>query len=113
MKITERDEQIAVIQYCDYKKIPIFAIPNGGSRHIIEAKNLKREGVRAGVPDLCIPLMRGGYGGLYIEMKSLTGRPTELQKEWQQLLIKNGYLSAICKGFNEAKKTIDDYIKSS
>mgnify|MGYP004433785991 CR=1 FL=1 len=33
------------------------------------AANLKRQGVKAGVPDLHLPVARGGYNGLYIELK--------------------------------------------
>ena len=37
----------------------MFRIPNGGSRHPAEAARLKAQGVKAGVPDLCIPVARG------------------------------------------------------
>lgn len=47
----------------------LYHIPNGGSRNKREAANLKRQGVRAGVPDLCLPVARGDYHGLYIELK--------------------------------------------
>ena len=45
--------QTACITWFDYQyphlsKL-LFAVPNGGSRHKIEAKNLKKQGVRAGV----------------------------------------------------------------
>ena len=44
-------------------------IPNGGTRDAVEAKHLKQQGVKSGVPDLCLPVPRGQYHGLYIEMK--------------------------------------------
>ena len=47
----------------------LYHIPNGGSRNKAEAANLKRQGVRAGVPDLFLPVARGGYHGPYIELK--------------------------------------------
>lgn len=47
----------------------LYHIPNGGSRNRLEAANLKRQGVKSGVPDLCLPVARGKYHGLYIEMK--------------------------------------------
>lgn len=47
----------------------LYHIPNGGSRNKIEAANLRRQGVRSGVPDLCLPVARGNYHGLYIELK--------------------------------------------
>ena len=33
-------------------------VPNGGSRDKVEAVNLKRAGVKPGVPDLCLPRCR-------------------------------------------------------
>lgn len=44
-------------------------IPNGGTRDAVEAKHLKQQGVKSGVPDLCLPVPRGQYHGLYIEIK--------------------------------------------
>lgn len=40
-------------------------IPNGGTRDAVEAKHLKQQGVKSGVPDLCLPVPRGQYHGLY------------------------------------------------
>ena len=41
-------------------------IPNGGSRDVVEAAHMKRQGVKSGVPDLHLPVPRGGYASLYI-----------------------------------------------
>lgn len=102
MKRSEAQEQIAVIDYCKYNGIPIYHIPNGGSRNKIEAANLKRQGVRAGVPDLCVPIAQRGYHGLYIEMKAGRNTTTACQDEWLNLLIRNGYLAKVCHGATEA-----------
>lgn len=77
--MSEAQEQEAVIEWCDWKHIPIFAIPNGGKRDAREAAHMKRQGVRAGVPDLCVPVARGGFHGLYIEMKVGKNKPTDKQ----------------------------------
>ena len=60
----------------------LFHVPNGGRRDVIEAAHLKAQGVRAGVPDLCLPVARGGYHGLYIELKAARGRVQDTQREW-------------------------------
>ena len=52
----------------------LFHIPNGGTRDAIEGRHLKQQGVKRGVPDLCLPVARGGYHSLYIELKTATGR---------------------------------------
>ena len=58
----------------------LYHIPNGGRRDAKEAAHLKRQGVRAGVPDLCLPVPRGGFHGLYIELKAGQNKPTAHQK---------------------------------
>lgn len=47
----------------------LYHIPNGGKRYATTAKRLKAEGVKAGVPDLCLPVPRGAYHGLQILSK--------------------------------------------
>lgn len=44
-------------------------IPNGGARSKATAGRLKAEGVKAGIPDICLPVPKNGYGALYIELK--------------------------------------------
>ncbi len=31
--MSEADEQRAVVEWCAWRRIPVFRIPNGGSRH--------------------------------------------------------------------------------
>ena len=108
---TEAQEQHAVVEYCDLRRIPIFHIPNGGYRHQHTAYQLKRQGVRAGVPDLCVPIARGGYHGLYIEMKRADGgRMTREQQEWVGLLKSEGYCAECCHGAGEAIALLDWYL---
>ena len=38
----------------------LYHVPNGGSRKKAEAGRFRAEGVKAGVPDLCLPVARGG-----------------------------------------------------
>ena len=111
MKQQEATEQIKVIQYCDLRKYPVFHIPNGGSRNKLEAANLKRQGVRAGVSDLCFPVALRGYHGLYIEMKAGKNKTTHNQDEWINLLANNGYCVRVCYGFYEAVSVIDWYFE--
>lgn len=47
----------------------MHAIPNGGDRSPIVAGRLKAEGVRAGVPDVELPVARRGYHSLWLEFK--------------------------------------------
>lgn len=91
----------------------LYHVPNGGKRDSKEAANLKRQGVKAGVPDLCLPVARCGYHGLYIELKVGNNKQTQAQKEWQYLLNGQGYLSVVCYGFYEAAEVLEKYISGT
>lgn len=109
---SEAEEQRAVIEWCDALKLPIFHIPNGGHRHKSVATELKRQGVRPGVPDLFLPIAKGNYHGLFIEMKRRDFYPyqaSDKQVEWLRRLQQNGYAAFICKGADEAIACIEQY----
>lgn len=89
----------------------LFHIPNGGSRGKVEAARFKAEGVKPGVPDLFLPVARGRYHGLFIEMKRRKGgRASEEQKAWITELRKQGYVAEICRGWQEAADLIAEYL---
>ena len=111
--MSEADEQRAVVEWCDWMRIPVFHIPNGGSMHKAEAARLKAQGVKAGVPDLCIPVARGGYHSLYIEMKAAKGRVSGRQREWLDLLEGQGMRAVVCYGAENAIETIRDYMRGA
>lgn len=86
-------------------------IPNGGLRGKREAARLKRMGVKAGVPDLCLPVARGGFHGLYVEMKRLDGgRVSTEQKAWLAALHASGHCVAVAEGHEQAIGVIRDYL---
>lgn len=94
----------------------LFAIPNGGSRHKAEAKRLKAEGVRAGVPDLQLVVPRNGLHGLFVEMKRRDGVPSDIkqeQKDWHYKLRQKGYAVTVAFGFDMARQAITDYLNGS
>ena len=70
----------------------------------------KKQGVKKGVPDLCLPVARGGYHGLYIEMKFGGNKPTENQLAWILGLKRNGYAVMVCYGAKEAQDAIRRYL---
>lgn len=85
-------------------------IPNGGRRERREAVKLKQMGVKPGVPDLMLPVARGGYHGLYIEMKVGGNKPTKHQAEWLRRLTAQGYCCYVCYGSQEAEQRLEEYI---
>lgn len=114
---TEEQIQIKYVQWAalnvtNYPALSLlFAVPNGGSRNVIEAVNLKRSGTRKGVPDLFLPWASSGFHGLFIEMKSPTGRMSKEQKWWREKLIEAGYAHIVPRSFEEAKNMTLDYLK--
>jgi hypothetical protein len=88
----------------------MFAIPNGGHRVKAVAAKLKAEGVRAGVPDICLPSPRGEYKGLYLELKAGDNKPTEEQRKWLEHLGNVGYFATWCTGWEAARDVIVDYL---
>lgn len=89
----------------------LFHIPNGGSRHIAEAGKLKAMGVKSGVPDLFLPIMRNGRGGLWIELKKIGGIVSKEQCDWIVLLVDQGYAARICYGWIEARDALLQYLQ--
>lgn len=88
----------------------LFAIPNGGLRNKVTAARLKREGVKAGVPDLMLPVARGGYHGLFLEMKIGSNKPTQQQRAWLENLRGQGYFTHVCWDWSLALQYLLDYL---
>lgn len=114
----EHDEQTALIDWtmlqCGrWPELKLFYhIPNEGKRTPAAARRLKQEGMKRGVPDNCLPVAKGGYHGLYIELKRVSGgRPTPEQLQWIEDLNAQGYLAVICKGWEEAARVIERYLR--
>ena len=113
---SEHEEQVEFIRLVEFAFPPevaalLFAIPNGGARHIKTARELKAEGVRKGVPDLFLAYPHNGYSGLFIEMKKrYGGRVSPEQKAYIEALRGKGYKVEVCKGCDEAFNALTAYI---
>lgn len=111
--LSEADEQTMIFRWAAY--FPelrwMYAVPNGGHRNKIEAVNLKRQGTKAGVSDIALPLPKGKYHGLYLELKVGKNKPSELQKEFLKYAKEKGYATFVCYGHEEAISVITEYLK--
>lgn len=115
---TESEEQQYLFQWADrlcfhYPELTLlYHIPNEGKRSKSTGAKMKREGMKSGVPDIHLPVAKGPYHSLYIELKRKKGSTTtQAQKTWQQLLGKYGNAAYICYGWEEAAKVIEEYLK--
>lgn len=115
-KRSEATEQVRVMDWCRWHEARtpelalLYHVPNGGSRNQLEAANLKQQGVKAGVPDLFLPVARHDFHGLYIEMKYGKNKTTDKQEWWLEQLGQQGYKTAVCYGAEEAINMIADYL---
>lgn len=86
-------------------------IPNGGLRDKRTAARLIGQGVHSGVPDVFIPAARGGYHGIYVELKAGANSPTPNQNEFMSGAMAEGYYCAVCYGWPCAAAVIEKYLK--
>ena len=115
---TEAQEQEAVMRWAEmstgrYPELALlFHIPNGGSRKDArEGAHFKKLGVKAGVPDLFLPVARGAYHGLFIEMKrEKGGRVSDDQEAWLLALSSQGYATFVANGYEEARQMLEVYL---
>lgn len=114
---TEDEEQTTVFSWAELasSRWPelrlMHHIPNGGRRSKAEAARFKAMGVRAGVPDIFLPVARGRYHGLYIELKAMDGKLTKQQKEFLEYVRGEGYAGVVAYGAEAAMDTIARYLK--
>jgi hypothetical protein len=134
---TEEDHAIALIQWRDlYKRnYPqlglLIHIPMGGWRDPGEAGRLKAMGARAGVSDYLLACPTLGdttvtitstnapptvgackmmMHGLWLELKSDTGRLDNDQADWGKLMLGQGYEFKVAHGWIEAARMICGYL---
>ena len=109
-RVTEAEEQKALIQ----KKYPelkmLMHVPNEGKRSPRYGAELKRLGLQAGFPDLALFVPRNGKAALFIEMKVGRNKCTENQKKWIRKLLEQGYEVKVCYSCEEAIQVIKKYL---
>lgn len=97
----------------------LFAIHNQGHGDKIRGAQAKAEGVKAGVPDIMLPVSGQRAGcGLFIELKRpklkgkvQAGTESDIQADWRAYLTGQGYVCHVCVGWQEAVAAIKDYLK--
>ena len=106
----EESIQVACVKWfrLQYPNLVIFAVPNGGSRNLYEAKNMKESGTLAGVADLVIV----GNGGkvLFVEMKAGKNKQEDSQILFQNKVEKLGHKYIICRSKEQFMKEVDLWV---
>ena len=105
-----------------YRTAPVFAIQNayaGADGNDAAAKRRAKqrgarsvkEGVKSGIADTFLPIARGGYNGLFIELKTATGTLSHNQRQWMEHCNKCNYLYRIARSADDFEKIIADYMQ--
>ena len=115
---SEAQEQKALFQWAAYnrRRYPaldlMYHIPNEAKRTPWGGYEQVQMGLRKGVPDICLPVPAHGHCALYIEMKRRQGgRVSEEQRGWIAALNKAGNLAVVCRGWEEARDVILQYLR--
>jgi len=114
---TEHDEQVALfremhLRGCtDPRWRQAFAIPNGGKRSIGVAVKMKAEGVRAGVPDMFLPIPVGSFCGMFIELKKRQGGQISSAQRAFLANLDSRYRAVVANGAQQAIDKILAYLE--
>lgn len=87
----------------------MFHVPNEGLRSLSMGRKMKAEGLKKGVADICLPVPRGQYHGLFFEMKAKDGKLTKEQIDFLKGVKKQGYATWVCYSAEEAINLITKY----
>lgn len=95
----------------------LIMIPNGAvlagdaRQRAMQMAKMKRMGFRKGVADYILPIPRGKYPGLFLELKRRSGGIVSDEQALFKLdMDVLGWATAICKGWEEAKDKINQYL---
>lgn len=89
----------------------MFHVPNEGKRTRYSGGKMKAGGLKRGVADVCLPVPRGDYHGLFFEMKYDKNKLTEEQEKFLRGVKAQGYATWVCYSAEEAIKLITNYYK--
>ncbi len=114
----ELELQISVIQWADlqakcgtYPELKrLLSIPNGIWTTTAQAKKAKASGLRTGVPDLHLPVSRGGFHSLWMELKHGDNKESAAQSDWLDWLHSQGHFCATCRTFDAATGVLAEYL---
>ena len=116
MKSNEHEQQSAFFDWVDIMKLKdkrlelCFAVPNAGKRSYGAAMYMKAEGLRAGVPDVWLPVPNKKYCGLVMENKYGGNKLTDNQELWLRKLKRVGHYVCVCRSTEQMIKEVSKYL---
>jgi len=113
----EFDSQVALFNWSELheKRYPALTLLRGSMNGVhltaAQAGKAKAAGMKKGEHDVTLPVARGGYVGLSIELKSGKNKPTKEQLEYGDHLKAEGWLVAYIWEWTEAADLIKRYLE--
>ena len=98
------------MNYRDFKDL-LFIIANGENVGPVRMNRLKKMGLSPGMPDLMLCVTTNLYPGMFIEMKSKSGRVRSSQKAIHEQLELQKYKIVVSHGWDTARLAIEEYLK--
>lgn len=114
---SEFEEQAAIVKWArlmavQYPELKLLnASANGVRLTKAQAGKAKAAGMVAGWPDLNLPVPRGGFYGMYIELKIGNRKPKPHQEEILKALAAQGYCCQAIWGAEVAINFIEEYLE--
>ena len=109
----EEQEQVWLLEWAFYHpdiRPYLIYIENEGKCSWARGKIAKRMGKKKGVSDLFLAKASDKYHGFWLELKSMSGKPTSDQLKWIKLMESVDYKAGVYYGWVEAAKAICLYL---
>lgn len=91
----------------------MYHAANEGKRSRIAGAELKRQGMKPGVCDICLPYASGKYNNLYVELKVDKNKATEDQLKFIDAINAIGGKAVIAYGSEAAIQVITAYLEGN
>lgn len=89
----------------------LFSVPFDDNKLVSSGKKSADEGLKNGVPDICLPISNGKFSSLWIKLKSSKyAKLTDKQQWWIDNLNTKGCLAVTCFGYEAARDIILNYL---
>ena len=112
---SERAEQSTLVAWADGTGLEVLrylhASLAGEVMSTGQAIRAKKAGMRPGVPDMFLPVPVAGRHGLWIEIKTRTGRLSPDQERWHEFLTRHGYVVVVARSWGGAKEALVSYLR--
>lgn len=81
-----------------------------GKRKFAIINSMKSNGMCVGQSDIFLAVPRHGFCGKFIELKTLTGKPSQAQLDFGDEMLSLGYAFEVAKGYDAGWSAIKTYL---